>query len=57
MYITKFICFDGHTEEYYYHAQSDAEHHMMLFVNDDSGLYNKISVCNEHDIELNSICF
>lgn len=57
MYITKFICVDGHTEEYYYHAQSDAEHHMMLFVNDDSGLYNKISVCNEHDIELNSICF
>lgn len=57
MYITRFVCYDGPDEEYYYHSQKDAEAHMNLFVGDDSGLYKSIMVCDEEDNVLKSITF
>ncbi len=40
MYIVRFVRKDGHAdEEYYYHSRKDAEYHLSLFENDDSGLY------------------
>ena len=42
MYAVKFIRKDGQPDEiYYYHRKDDAEYHLHLFDNDESGLdYN-----------------
>ena len=43
MYAVKFIRKDGQPDEvYYYHKKEDAEYHLHLFDNDDSGLYSNI---------------
>ena len=43
MYAVKFIRKDGQPDEiYYYHKEEDAEYHLHLFDNDDSGLYSNV---------------
>ena len=43
MYAVKFIRKDGQPDEiYYYHKKEDAEYHLHLFDNDDSGLYSNV---------------
>ena len=43
MYGVKFIRRDGQPDEiYYYHKKEDAEYHLHLFDNDDSGLYSNV---------------
>ncbi len=45
MYVVKFIHKDGQPDElYYYRRKEDAEYHLHLFDNDDSGLYTLISI-------------
>ena len=34
-------------EEYYYRSLAEAEHHKNLFLNDDSGLYERIEIIND----------
>lgn len=47
-WIVRFIRRDGKpNEEYYYSSLADAEHHRNLFLDDDSGLYEKIEIVNE----------
>ncbi len=44
-YIVSFIRKDGQPDEnYVYYEKSDAEHHINLFANDDSGLYKRIEL-------------
>ena len=44
-YIVRFIPEDGGTpEEYYYPTEKDAENHLNLFEDDDSGLYKYIAI-------------
>jgi hypothetical protein len=59
-WIVRFVRKDGKPdEEYFYHSLADAEHHRDLFLNDDSGLYEKIELINgkskEVTMELNFI--
>ncbi len=45
MYITRFIRVDHRpNEDYYYNTQEEAEKHMRLFEDDNSGLYYEIQV-------------
>ena len=45
LYIVKFYRRDClQTEEYTYYDKIDAENHFRIFINDDSGLYRKISL-------------
>ena len=45
MYMVRFIRQDGQpNEEYFYNNQLDAEHHLNLFRNDDSNLYDRIEL-------------
>ena len=47
-WIVRFIRRDGKpNEEYYYSSLADAEQHRNLFLDDDSGLYEKIEIVNE----------
>ena len=47
-WIVRFIRRDGKpNEEYYYSSLADAEHHRNLFLDDDSGLYERIEIVNE----------
>ena len=44
-YIVSFVRIDGQPDEnYVYWQKEDAEHHMSLFANDDSGLYKRIEL-------------
>lgn len=48
LWIVRFVRKDNKPdEEYYYHSITEAEHHRNLFLNDDSGLYEKIEIINE----------
>lgn len=48
MYITRFIRTDEKPEEnYYYQTLEEAEKHLHLFDNDDSGLYRNISILDD----------
>lgn len=48
LWIVKFVRKDGKPdEEYYYYSLADAKYHRDLFLNDDSGLYEKIEIINE----------
>lgn len=48
MYIVKFVRNDCMPDEmYYYHSKEDANYHMNMFRDDDSGLYTKIEVIKE----------
>lgn len=44
MYITRFTTVTNKTENYYYQSVEDAENHLALFLNDNSGLYIAIYV-------------
>ncbi len=44
MYDTRFTRVDGRTEDYVYHTREEAESHLALFENDNSGLYRNIAV-------------
>lgn len=45
MYVVTFYPLDGGAvEEYYYPKKEDAEYHLSLFENDDSGLYSAIRI-------------
>ena len=53
LWIVKFVRKDGKPdEEYYYHSLAKAEYHRDLFLNDDSGLYEKIEIINENSKEV-----
>ena len=53
LWIVKFVRKDGKPdEEYYYHFLAKAEYHRDLFLNDDSGLYEKIEIINENSKEV-----
>jgi len=44
-YIVRFVRADrGPDEEYYYHREQAAIDHYNLFLDDDSGLYNRIEI-------------
>ena len=52
-WIVRFIRRDGKpNEEYYYSSLADAEQHRNLFLDDDSGLYEKIEIVNEKTKEV-----
>lgn len=57
MFTTRFVCQTGPCEEYYYHKREDAEAHLNLFVDDDSGLYTAIMVVDDNDVVLKQITF
>ena len=49
-YIVCFIRRDNKPDEnYFYHTLKEAEEHLNLFKNDDSGLYRRIEVQNTND--------
>lgn len=46
MFVVRFIRNDGKPdEEYYYKSREDAEYHVSLFADDDSGLYESVEIC------------
>lgn len=47
MFITRFTTVSKETQDYYYHSIENAEKHLNLFLNDDSGLYRNICVYND----------
>ena len=47
MFITRFTTVSKETQDYYYHNLKDAEKHLNLFLNDDSGLYRNICVFDD----------
>ena len=52
MFITRFTLISKETQDYYYHNAENAEKHLNLFLNDDSGLYSNISIL---DAENNTV--
>ena len=53
-----FIRKDMKPEEiYYYNTLAEAQYHLQLFYNDDSGLYQKIEIQNQEEEKLESIVF
>lgn len=52
MYITRFTTVAKETQDYYYQNVEDAEKHLNLFLDDDSGLYRNICVL---DAESNTV--
>ena len=52
MFITRFTHKDGQFEDYLYHTEQEAQNHLELFKNDDSGLYKNIAVINEQNYVL-----
>lgn len=48
LWIVRFVRKDGKPdEEYYYRSIAEAEYHRDLFLNDVSGLYERIEIINE----------
>lgn len=48
LWIVRFVRKDGKPdEEYYYRSLAEAEHHKNLFLNDDSGLHERIEIIND----------
>ncbi len=47
MFVTRFSRYDGGKEDYLYHTKEEAEKHLFLFQNDDSGLYRNIAVIDD----------
>lgn len=52
MYVTRFTTASKEKQDYYYHDFCDAEKHLNMFLNDDSGLYRNICV---YDDETNTV--
>lgn len=50
MWIVCFVRKDGKPDEkYFYHSRAEAEHHLNLFKDDDSDLYEKIIILNDEE--------
>lgn len=48
LWIVRFVRKDDKPdEEYYYRSLAEAEHHKNLFLDDDSGLYERIEIIND----------
>lgn len=48
LWIVRFVRKDGKPDEdYYYHSLAEAEYHKNLFLDDDSGLYERIEIIND----------
>lgn len=48
MYVVRFVRSDGRpNEEYWYRCLEDAEYHVSLFKDDESGLYLRIEISKE----------
>ena len=48
LWIVRFVRKDGKPdEEYYYRSLAEAEHHKNLFLDDNSGLYERIEIIND----------
>ncbi len=59
MFITRFTRTDKDktTEDYLYHTEQEAKDHLMLFKNDDSGLYRNIAVIDDKNFVLHILPF
>lgn len=57
MFITQFKTNDNFFEKYAYRTQKEAEDHMMLFEDDDSGLYRNISVFDDQTNTITALMF
>ena len=49
MFITRFTTVSKEIQDYYYYNVDDAERHLTLFLDDDSGLYRNICVLNDEN--------
>ncbi|QTE73998.1 hypothetical protein JS518_14060 [Clostridiales bacterium FE2010] len=52
MYITRFTTVDNEIQDYAYHNVKDADYHLQLFLNDDSGLYRNICVLDDENMNV-----
>lgn len=59
MFITRFTRADKDktTEDYLYHTEQEAKDHLLLFKNDDSGLYRNIAVIDDRNYVLHILPF
>ena len=57
MYATRFTRNDGRTESYVYPTRAEAEAHLALFEDDDSGLYRNIAVIDDTNTVLTILPF
>ena len=57
MYVTRFTRYDGRTENYVYPTRAEAEAHLALFDDDDSGLYRNIAVIDDTNTVLTILPF
>ena len=57
MFATRFTRCDGRTESYVYPTRGDAEAHLALFLDDDSGLYRNIAVIDDTNTVLTILPF
>ncbi len=49
MFIIRFTTVSKEIQDYYYYNVEDAERHLTLFLDDDSGLYRNICVLNDEN--------
>ena len=47
MYITRFTTTENTREDYFYHTLEEAQAHLHLFSDDDSGIYQSIAVIDD----------
>ncbi len=57
MFATRFTRYDGRTESYVYPTRAEAEAHLALFEDDDSGLYRNIAVIDDTNTVLTILPF
>ena len=55
--MTRFTRLDGNVEDYRYHTEKEATEHLMLFCDDDSGLYKNVAVIDEKDYVIHLLPF
>lgn len=57
-YVVRFVRRDKKpNEEYFYPAYEDAAHHLNLFQEDDSNLYDRIELVDINDVVLLALVF
>ena len=57
MFVTRFSRVTGRVEDYVYHTREEAEAHLKLFEDDDSGLYRNIAVIDDTNTVLTILSF
>lgn len=57
MYLTRFTRTDGRIEDYLYPTEDEAKKHLLLFLNDDSGLYSNIAIIDNRNYVLHILPF